>query len=531
MKVLGIKLETTWTELTVVTVGVFFAFILYRIIYLLYLSPLARAKIPGPTSLAIQRLSFQWQVATGQAWKNGQRLHSKYGPVVRSGPEVIMVCDKHAIRDILAKTDLDKTPRYNGIRPHLDVPTLFTTTDKAFHRQRRRLVSPAFSIKYLQSLEPFFHQSTKQLLSNYEKRIRNGETSFQDNLYASFGKLAVDIIGETAFGTSFYQLDENAPTESQHWKVVPDLIVRTMQRGILRNVFPPLKLVFKVDPRLEQIMKKLLADRRQQGYTRADILQYLIDVGTDSKRSKIASDAPVRSDDKPLKDLEISDQVLEFLIAGSETTSNSMAYTVMGLVNTPKALEKLYETIPAVPITASLPSEYSQAVADTLLTHDQIKNDKKFTYMDAVIKEGLRMFPVAGHMPRHLHLGSEPFQCCGYTIPPGTAVTASYRALHYDPQYWPEPDRFWPERWLDDAERGDAPKADLEAYFPFSAGSRNCIGQNFAWMEMRLTLVSLFQRYRLEQVPNQDIHFQQFVTLQLRGSKWMVKLTPRILPV
>lgn len=126
-----------------------------------------------------------------------------------------------------------------------------------------------------------------------------------------------------------------------------------------------------------------------------------------------------------------------------------------------------------------------------------------------------------------------------YIIPPRSAVSVSLRAMHYDPLNFPQPERFWPERFLP-ASHPDAPTAeelgdsttttaaDRAAFMPFSVGLRNCIGMRMAWYEMKMVIWNLLSRYDIEALPGQEVDLRQFVTLQLKSAKFSVKLTERV---
>jgi cytochrome P450 len=101
-------------------------------------------------------------------------------------------------------------------------------------------------------------------------------------------------------------------------------------------------------------------------------------------------------------------------------------------------------------------------------------------------------------------------------------VLLSQYLLHRDPRFWDEPERFLPERWLDE----DRAERHRYAYFPYGAGSRICIGEHFAWMEAILALTTIAQRWRLRLVPGQKIELQPIITLRAKGGIRMV-LEPR----
>lgn len=92
---------------------------------------------------------------------------------------------------------------------------------------------------------------------------------------------------------------------------------------------------------------------------------------------------------------------------------------------------------------------------DPILDSKQVREDRNFRYLEACIKENLRMHPIASEMGRRTLEQGVVFD--GYEIPPYTVVSASYRQLHADERYWPRPHTFWPERWLDEDERQGAP--------------------------------------------------------------------------
>lgn len=136
---------------------------------------------------------------------------------------------------------------------------------------------------------------------------------------------------------------------------------------------------------------------------------------------------------------DIVDQMSEILLAGSETTSGTIACLFLELARNPEVKAKLLATLP---IRTSL---------DPIIDGRTIRNDPQYEYLNACIKENLRLHPIASEMGRRT--GKNWVSLMGYNLPPHTVVSASYRDLHRNGQYWPEPLRFWPERWLSDEKR------------------------------------------------------------------------------
>jgi cytochrome P450 len=102
-------------------------------------------------------------------------------------------------------------------------------------------------------------------------------------------------------------------------------------------------------------------------------------------------------------------------------------------------------------------------------------------------------------------------------LAPGDVVVVSQWVVHRDPRWWPEPLRFAPQRWTGDAP-ADRPR---HAFFPFGAGSRQCIGESFAWTEAVLALATLARRWRLHPVPGRPLRLAPVLTLRPRGGLWM----------
>lgn len=142
---------------------------------------------------------------------------------------------------------------------------------------------------------------------------------------------------------------------------------------------------------------------------------------------------------------EIIDQMAEILLAGAETTSGTLGCLFLQLARHPDVKQKLMDSLPIL------------NPGDPIITAKDIRNDPKYEYLNACLKECLRINPIASELGRRT--GTEWRKIMGVDLPPHTVVSVSYRCLHLDERYWPEPNRFWPERWLDEEKREGAPAA------------------------------------------------------------------------
>ncbi|KAK9759939.1 hypothetical protein K7432_016524 [Basidiobolus ranarum] len=192
--------------------------------------------------------------------------------------------------------------------------------------------------------------------------------------------------------------------------------------------------------------------------------------------------------DKRLELEEIIDEMSVFLLAGHDTTANSLTCAIYLLAKHKDIQVKVRDEV-ARAFRAHTSTKEIPSTAEI----------KSLEYLDAVIKETLRLYPSAPLLPtrtaaRNTTIGDVP-------VPKGALVTLNIYALHRSDEYWENPNEFDPDRWLTPEGR----LRDLPAWNPFSGGERTCVGQGFSVMEMKITLSMLVRRYQL-QVPDDSPH-------------------------
>jgi cytochrome P450 len=196
-----------------------------------------------------------------------------------------------------------------------------------------------------------------------------------------------------------------------------------------------------------------------------------------------------------MDDRQVRDEAMTLFLAGHETTALALSWTWYLLGRNPEVEQKLAE-------------ELDQALAGRAPTPEDLP---RLRYTDMVLKESMRLYPPAWAIGREARAS---FQAGPYLVPPGTAVFISPWITHRDPRFFPDPERFDPERWQDDPiRRGALPRY---AYFPFGGGPRVCIGAGFAQMEAALILATIAQRFRLSLVPGQPMELLPSITLRPR---------------
>jgi pentalenene oxygenase len=190
-----------------------------------------------------------------------------------------------------------------------------------------------------------------------------------------------------------------------------------------------------------------------------------------------------------LRPAEVHDHVITLLMAGHETTANALSWTMHLLGQHPDRATKLHAEVDALdrlPTSADLPA---------------------LTYTRAVVSEAIRMYPPAWMIGRSTN---EPVELGGWHVPSGSLVAVCPLLMQHDARWFPEPDTFDPDRWLDER-RERVPKY---AYLPFGTGPRSCVGEQFAWAEAVTALAVIAGRFTARTEPGHVVRPQYRITMR-----------------
>ncbi|ROT39910.1 cytochrome P450 [Sodiomyces alkalinus F11] len=405
-------------------------------------SPLNR--VPGPWISKFTGAFWVASVIRGTAFRKAFEYSQTFGPITRVAPDHVIVSDRRSVHQVLVEIDLRKSQLYEKFRPSQEGDSLFTFLDKKLYRQRRRLLSHGFSVSYLRGLEHLLKKCVKSLEDVLDEQCRqNGGRTTMD-AWNLMGCVTADIIGETAFGGSF-ELVKNG----QH--PIRQRFSESLKRGTMYQLMPFLKhLPFMPpfqDPELRRLLDEVIERRRttEDKVPKQDLLQILLD----------AHD----QDPKGFPLIDVVSEMLVFLIAGSDTPSGTLSFAIMFLMNHPEVYRRVVDEV-----REAFPEP------DSEVTDERMAD---LPYLNAILKETLRvMNPTASGLARQT---DEDLILAGHLIPAGTRVTANTLALHWDENEWPDPMKFVPERWL--GEYKGMQHNEKGAWYPFAAGSRNCIGK------------------------------------------------------
>jgi len=183
---------------------------------------------------------------------------------------------------------------------------------------------------------------------------------------------------------------------------------------------------------------------------------------------------------------EILDEATMFYVAGFETSSNALGNTLHLLAQYPEVARKVREEVDAV-------------CGKDDVSFDHL-NDLDYTEM--VIKESMRLFPPASFIGRTLY---EDLEFCGHKFKKGTNITTSIFSIHRDPEYWPNPDAFNPDRFREPVRPG--------TFTPFGVGKKTCIGNKFAMLEMKTAIAHLARQYDFSLDPAKPMKLISTLTL------------------
>jgi len=356
---------------------------------------------------------------------------------------------------------------------------LLISTGEKWHKHRK-IITPTFHFSILENFCEIFAEKSKILV---ERLSRHTNSDVPINIHKFVTSAALDIISESAMGI---QIDCQRQHQNEYVDSIneiseliihrilrpylgPDIIYRNTQSGKrfkkcldILHTFTKQVIANRKALREENKRKGLLPNRRPA------FLDLLLDA---NEKENILSDEDIR------------EEVDTFMFEGHDTTAAGISWTLYILGLYPDVQQKVFEEMEYI----FHGSDRAAVLADL--------NEMK--YLERVIKEAMRLYPPVPFIGRKL---SEDVQLDQYTIPQGTMITLSIYYLHRDPRFFPDPEKFDPDRFLPENMIGRHPYA----YLPFSAGPRNCIGQKFALYEEKSVLSSIIRNFKITSIEKRD---------------------------
>ncbi|HEX5790036.1 MAG TPA: cytochrome P450 [Luteolibacter sp.] len=411
------------------------------------------------------------------------RASREHGDVVRMriGPFVShLISHPDLVAQVLQtrSANYDKQTRSSTVIGSICATSLLTANGEAWKR-RRRLMQPCF---HRQQIACF----TCAMTGCIERRLSQWRIGEPLDVAVEMMHMTYAIVGSTLLGTDVSE------SSARIGEAVTGLLEDVYQRWG-RIVDWPLWLPVPANRRFHRELaevnrqvERIIAGHREAPERCPDLLSMLMQ----------ARDADTG---EGFSDAELRNETITMLIAGHETTANALTWTLALLSGHPEVEERMRE-------------EIAQVLGQRVPTFEDVPG---LVFTTQVLRESMRLYPPIWAMERRAIAADE---IGGYRIPAGASIIVSPYVMHRDARYWDEPERFRPERFAGNGQH--------EAYLPFGAGPRYCIGNEFAMLEARLILVMILQRFRLERVAKHRIEPHPCITLRLRHGLPMVPRQP-----
>jgi cytochrome P450 len=391
-----------------------------------------------------------------------------YGDLVHYsvfGRHVYQLNHPDLIEDLLIK---DAPKHHRGIvmqRARSVLGEGLLTSEEPLHMRQRRLMQPAFLRQRIAAYGEVIGQNAIAISANWQ-------TGSVVNLHEEMLELALRIVAKCLF-----DLDVQSRDEVMKISAAVDAFMGFLPLALLpfsghiqRLPIPAMKRIRTGKAHLDALIYDMIRQRRQSPGDRGDLLSMLLDA-TDSEAEDVGTGADRMSD------RQVHDECLTIMLAGHETTANALSFALWLVAKHPEVQHRLHEEAVAV-------------LGDRSPTAEDYP---QLPYAYAVFAETLRLYPPVWVTARTCEV---PYEIAGYRIPRGAILLAPQFVVHRDPRFWPDPLRFDPERFSPEG-RQDGKTRPRFAFFPFAAGSRQCIGEGLAWMEGALSLATIAHDWRL----------------------------------
>ena len=408
------------------------------------------------------------------------RLAREHGDIVRfrlgdHEHNLYLLNHPDYIREVLVTQDRSFTKWFSVERIKEVLGEGLFVSEGEFHLRQRRLSQPAFHRERIASY-------ADQMVSLATRLRERWQAEVVLDVCREMNWLAMMIVSSTLFGA-------NVESDAEEIRDALSEILDQFERSILpqadRDDFEAAL------SRLDAVIYRIIQQRRATGEDRGDLLSMLL----------LAQD--MEGDGGRMTDLQVRDEAMTIFLAGHETSANALAWSWYLLSLHPEVEAKFHE-------------EVDRTLEGRLPRMDDVPS---LALTGRIFAEALRLYPPLWATGRQ---AMEECHIGGYTIPAGSVVILSPYVTHRDPRWFPEPDRFDPERWTVEA-RSARPRF---SYFPFSAGSRACLGEAFAGVEGVLCLATLAQKWKLRLASDHPIVLQPQLTLRARNGIKM-RIEPR----
>jgi cytochrome P450 len=412
-----------------------------------------------------------------------QHLAEKYGDIAHykiGWHHIVFLNHPDYIREILVVQNDNFTKERTVQRSKMLLGAGMITSEGVQHRAQRQVAQPAF---HRQRIPEYANAMVREAAAMRE-RWHDGE---QRDIAVDMMHLTLNVVADTLFATDLRsEVNELADAINRIMGLYNFLVMLPAAEWLVHARPPGLAAFVRARKRIDAVVYRMIAAHREQQRDGGSLLDMMLAASPDQSAEAERS---------------LRDQVITIFLAGYETVANALSWTWYLLSQNRECERRFHD-------------EIDRELQGRLPTFDDVP---RLRYVEMVLAESMRLYPPAWAMGRYARA---EFRLGEFFLPAKTTVLMSQFVTHRDPRFFPDPLRFDPERFTPEAK---ARRTKL-TYFPFGAGTRQCIGESFTWMEGVLLLATLAQRWKLRLVPGHPVEPEPLITLRPKyGMKMVVE--------
>ncbi len=395
-----------------------------------------------------------------------------------------LVSDPEFVREILVNQQNNFVKSRALQRAKILLGEGLLTSEGQHHLRQRRLVQPAFHRDRLAG----YAAAMSECAVRRRERWQPGAAM---DVSVEMAQLTLSVVAKTLFSAD---IESEAPEIGAAMTSILELFrVLLMPFSEYFDKLPlPSKRRFQnARARLDSTIYGMIRERRKSGVDNGDLLSMLLLAQDEDKHGE--------DNDARMTDQQVRDEALTLFLAGHETGANALSWTWYLLSQHPEVERRLHQEIDAV-------------LGDRA---PELSDLPELRYAEMILSEALRLYPPAWAIGRK---AKAAFKLGSFEIPADSICIVSPYVVHRDARWFPDPEKFDPERWTPEA-RESRPKF---SYFPFGGGARVCIGERFAWMEGVILMAAIAQKWRFRLEPGQHVEPLPLVTLRVKNGLRMI---------